>query len=109
MRKILLVLLLLAVTAVGEASLYYGSVGGPRNIVGEIVKIKNLWVYVKDERSVDTYRFWVYSNKLKDLQAGDRVRVYFYRDNDAAVSIKKMTVLTCGEGQNLGVISGCDK
>lgn len=99
-------LIVLTVVALSEAS-PYNFPASPENVTGQIVKLKGSWVCVEDERGIDTYRFWAHVNELKDFQVGDRVRVYFYRNNAALISIRKMTPEACTEGQNLGVVSGC--
>ena len=99
---------LLGVTA-AEASWAFQNIHDGNSVVGPITRIQGHWVSVQDEKGIDTYRFFVHTEQLKEFQTGDRVRVYFRRDNDLLISIKKMTLLDCGEKQNLGIVSGCGK
>ena len=106
MKAVFLVTFLLACVTTAEASLPFSFVSYKQDVVGQIVKLKTTWVHVKDERSVDTYRFFAHTNRLKGLQVGDRVRVYFYLNKSNLISIKKMTGLKYNqEKQNLGYIT----
>jgi hypothetical protein len=107
MRTVLWVLLFLAVTAAGETSPGYHFANSAQNVVGEIVKLEGTRVHVREEWGFETFRFFAHSRTLEEFKVGDRVRVYFYPNDRFLVSIKKMTPVECGEGQNLGVISGC--
>lgn len=109
-KKLLIIVFLLLICAVKSqtAQAFRFTTGYHRDIAGRIVKIQKTWVYVKDEKGIDTYRFFIHTNRLKEFEIGDRVRVYFYRNNARLISIQKMTPIRCGDGKNLGVISGCE-
>ena len=110
MRKtatIVLLLVLIAVTLPAEAGQYSALFSDKCNFVGKIIERSGNYVRIRDERALRTYRFFVHTAKLEGMEAGDSVRVYFYSGKNTIISIKKMTTLTCGEGQNLGNITGC--
>lgn len=109
-RKALLCFVIVFLTAVPMTA---GAESRPRErvepgyVTGEIIRVEGTTVVVKDEQGVDTYRFFAHSHLLEDLQAGDRVRVYYDRPGRTLTSIKKMTPVECGPGRNAGNISGC--
>jgi hypothetical protein len=104
---ILLLLILIAVTVPAEAGPSFALFSKKHNFVGKIIRQSGNHVSIRDERALRTHRFFVHTAKLEGLEVGDSVRVYFYSGNNTVISIKKMTILTCGEGQNLGNINGC--
>ncbi|HRZ41024.1 MAG TPA: hypothetical protein P5246_08445 [Candidatus Omnitrophota bacterium] len=88
-----------------NASLHFE--GRIHDMTGEVVRIDDSWIYIKDEHSIDTVRFFVHPKRLERLKVGDRVRVYYQRRGGTAFSIKKMSVVSYEEGQkNLGYVQG---
>lgn len=78
-----------------------------RYITGEVVRIENTWIYVKDEQSIETMRFFVHEERLKKFQVGDRVRVHYRRAGGPAISIQRMTPVEYEAGQkNAGYLFG---
>jgi hypothetical protein len=77
------------------------------NITGTIIEIVRDSVTIKDENSIDKFRFYAPREWLESFKIGERVRVYYSLPGWTLISIKRMTVMPCQEGQNLGYVSGC--
>ncbi len=81
--------------------------GRAQYMTGEVVRIDGSWIYIKDEQSIDTVRFFVHPKRLERLKVGQRVRVHYQRRGGTAFSIKKMSDVNYEAGQkNLGYIHG---
>ena len=107
MKTALMAILLLAFGVPSAAALPFRHELRKENIVGEIVVLKGNHVQVRDEKTLEVYRFFAHTKRLEPFEEGERMRVYFYRGNNALISMKEMAPLECGESQNLGNLSGC--
>ncbi|VAX35854.1 hypothetical protein MNBD_UNCLBAC01-1048 [hydrothermal vent metagenome] len=71
----------------------------------ERINIKQNFLYVINEQTLNTNSFFVARRLLQSLKKGDRIRIYYRCGNNALISFKKMTVIKYNkETSNRGYI-----